>query len=310
MDIAEVLKRAWQITWKNKGLWILGILAACTGGGGGGGGSNSYQSSGYQFSGDEWPQLDRFIESIPQETLVLAVVAIVILAVLLFVGLLVLGILGQAGLIAGFSQADETGSVTLAEAWRLGLPHFWRLLGAALIVAAVAILLALVIGIPLALFAGLTMGLGVICLAPLFCLLIPVALAANIYITFVQNGIVVEKLPVVGAFRRAFELFRANLGTVIVMGLILGIGAFVVGLLMAVPLVAVAFPALVAMSVAGEDAAVTGGLVAVGCGLVYLPFLLVLNGILQTYVSGAWTLTYRRLMVKPTPEVVAVPAAS
>src|SRR3972149_1077783 len=115
MDIGEVLRRAWEITWKNKGLWILGILAACTGGGGGGGGSSSYQQSSYQFSGDEWPGLQRFFCNIPEETLILAAVALALVAVLLVVVLFVLGILGQAGLIAGFARADETGTVPLAE---------------------------------------------------------------------------------------------------------------------------------------------------------------------------------------------------
>src|SRR3989304_4627432 len=109
MDDADVLKRAWGITWKNKGLWILGILAACTGGGGGGGGSGAYQSSGDQFSGDGGPGLRRFFENIPQETLTLVAIAAAVLAILLGMTFFVLGILGQAGLIAGVSRADEVG---------------------------------------------------------------------------------------------------------------------------------------------------------------------------------------------------------
>ena len=310
MDYADVLKRAWGITWKNKGLWILGILAACTGGGGGGGGSGSYQSSGYQFSGDEWPGLQRFFENIPQETLTLVAIAAAVLAILLGMTFFVLGILGQAGLIAGVSRADEVGSVTLAEAWRLGRPHFWRLLGAGLLVVLTAILLGLVVGIPLALFTGLTLGLGLICILPLVCLAIPVALLANVYITFVQNSIVLEGTPVMPSFRRAWEVFRTNIGTAIVMGLILLVGGFIAGLIIAAPLIAVALPALLAFSLGGEQGVQTGTLVAVACGLVYLPVMVLLNGILQTFVSGSWTLTYRRLIAKGGPIVPSVPVPS
>jgi hypothetical protein len=309
MDYGEVLTRAWNITWKNKGLWILGILAACTGGGGGGGGSNSYQSSSYRFGNREWPGLEQFFQNTPPETLTLIAIAAVILVLIIVVVAIVLGILGQAGLIAGVAKADEAGSVTLAEAWRLGLPHFWRLLGAAALVFAVGILLALVIGIPVALFTTLTLGLGALCLLPLACLAIPIALLANVYITFVQNSIVIEGHPVLASFRRAWEVFRANLGPAIVVGLILLVGGFVVGLIIAVPLVAVALPALVAFSIGGDKAIQTGTIVAVACGLVYLPVMILLNGILQTYVSGTWTLTYRRLIAKP-PAVPAVPAAA
>ena len=303
MDIGEVLRRAWEITWKNKGLWILGILAACTGGGGGGGGSSSYQQSSYQFSGDEWPGLQRFFGNIPEETLVLAAVALALVALLLVVVLFVLGILGQAGLIAGFARADETGTVTLAEAWRLGLPHFWRLLGALAIVLVVGVVLALLVGIPLILLSVVTCGLALLCL-------IPLAMVANVYITFVQNSIVVEKLPVLTSFRRAWDVLRANLGMVVVVGLILVIGGFIVGLLIAAPLIAIALPAMLAFSVGGEQGIRTGTIVALACGLGYLPGMILLNGILQTYVSGTWTLTYRRLIAKGPVEIASVPSPS
>jgi hypothetical protein len=79
MDYGWVLKRAWEITWKFKGLWLLGILASCSAGGGGGGNGAGSSGSGYQFSGETDPrflQFERWIESIPEETwIAIAVVA-------------------------------------------------------------------------------------------------------------------------------------------------------------------------------------------------------------------------------------------
>ena len=46
MDYAGVLKRAWEITWRWKVLWILGFLASLGSGGGGGGGGPSYTTNG------------------------------------------------------------------------------------------------------------------------------------------------------------------------------------------------------------------------------------------------------------------------
>jgi hypothetical protein len=44
------------------------------------------------------------------------------------------------------------------------------------------------------------------------------------------------------------------------------------------------------------------------CFLAYLPFWLVLNGILTAYIESAWTLTYMRLTRRPTAiEPVAEP---
>ena len=55
MDFGYVLRRAWQIIWKFKILWIFGILAGC-GQASGSSGSNSS----YQFSGSEGGTPTRF----------------------------------------------------------------------------------------------------------------------------------------------------------------------------------------------------------------------------------------------------------
>ena len=50
MDYGSVLKKGWEITWKNKGLWILGILSGCTSGAG-----NPTQGFNYTTSSQEYP---------------------------------------------------------------------------------------------------------------------------------------------------------------------------------------------------------------------------------------------------------------
>lgn len=47
MDYGYVLRRAWEIIWKFKVLWIFGILASCGQASGSGGGN-----SGYRFSSE------------------------------------------------------------------------------------------------------------------------------------------------------------------------------------------------------------------------------------------------------------------
>ncbi len=288
MDYGDLLRRAWNITWKNKGLWILGILAGCTGNSG-----NPSQGASYQGSGQEFPGFQRTLEGIPPETLTLIVAALVLIGLVLAAVFIVLGTLGQAGLIAGFSHAEEQGSVTLSKAWSLGLTHFWRLLGVSLVAAAGVFLVALVVGGLAVLGTVATLGLGLLCLIPLLCLLIPAALLLGVYLKLVQNGVVVENLGVLDAFRRAWQLGRANLGPVVVVGLILILVSGIAGLIMAAPLLVLAVPAMVLLA-SGQP---PQGTLVVGlvCGAIYLPVLLVASGILQTFVSGSWTLTYRRM---------------
>lgn len=54
IDFGKILKRAWQILWDYKVLWIFGILLVLTAGGSGSGNSGG-GNTGYQFSGNDQP---------------------------------------------------------------------------------------------------------------------------------------------------------------------------------------------------------------------------------------------------------------
>src|SRR5688572_19088774 len=48
IDYGKIIKRSWELTWKNKWLWVMGLVLAVFGGGAGssgGGGSSSSNSS-------------------------------------------------------------------------------------------------------------------------------------------------------------------------------------------------------------------------------------------------------------------------
>ena len=80
----------------------------------------------------------------------------------------------------------------------------------------------------------------------------------------------------------------------IVVGLIVIFGSLVIGLVLALPLIAAVLPAAAGLAF-GSDQSTTTGLVMAGLCLVgYLPVMIVANGVLQTYVSGVWTLAYRQ----------------
>jgi len=291
MDIGEVLTRTWQITWKYKGLWVLGLLAGCGTGGGGGGGGGSGGSSGGNFSGGNYSgpmqQFQQGIESVPVWVWVL--LAIVVL--LLIVVFIVLGVIGTGGLIAGFKRADEGHDIRLGEAFRLGAKYFWRLLGFRLVLFVLAIVLAVVIA------AAVVGSLG-ICILPLICIALPLFFAIGVYISLCQVALVDDDLPVTQVFGRAWEILRLHLGPAALMGLILGIGGFVVALVMALPIFLIMIPFLVTLASHDSGALTTGAIISGLCFVGYLPVLLLLNAVLQTYVNGAWTLTYRRLTGK------------
>jgi hypothetical protein len=225
MDYGGILKRTWEITWRNKALWILGILASCNGGGRGGAGGGNFSGGNFrgQGLGDAGQAFEQFADN---ETfwVVVAIAAIVLLGLsLLF---LALGVIGQGGLIAAFHKADQGVTLSLAEAFRYGVERFWRMLGLQIIVGLVFLVLFLILLLPILAATVLTLGVALICLLPLLCLLIPLGLTVPIFLQFAQMAIVVEGRGIMDSIRRAWEVIRGNVGPVLVMGLILVVGSF------------------------------------------------------------------------------------
>jgi hypothetical protein len=191
----------------------------------------------------------------------------------------------------------ETGeTVTLASTFQQGFRYFWKLLVIQLILglASLAVILPLIFGG--ALLSILTLGIGLICFLPLICLLIPLGIALSIYTLLTQIALIVEELDLVAAFQRAWDVFRSNLGEVIVMGLILGVGGFIVGLILAIPFILMVLPFITGLVVGTETSTVAGLSVTLIGILFYMPVLLLASGIMRTFITGSWTLTYRSLI--------------
>jgi hypothetical protein len=129
----------------------------------------------------------------------------------------------------------------------------------------------------------------------MLCLLIPVAIVFAVYIQLSQLAIVVEDIDIFAGFRKGWEVIKSDPGAIIVMALILVLGGAIVGLLLALPFIALIIPVIAGLGI-GTDASMGVGIGLAALGfLIYLPVLIVLSGIMQTYIQGAWTVTYRRL---------------
>lgn len=298
MDYSSVLRRAWDITWRYKGLWILGILAGCSGNGGSGAGGRGGSGFNYNFGGGNGQTPggpDQFFNNVPEQTWIILGLGILCLIVLLVVLFVVLGAIGRGGLMAGFNQADEGEHVGLSQAFRLSLTYFWRVLAIQLLVG-LAWLVAL--GMIAAVAIGgtiLTLGIGLICIIPLLCLLVPLAVAVGIFAELAQVAVVVENTGIMDGLGRAWAVIKTHVGPILVMALVLIVGGFVVGLIVGLPALVLIAPLLTGL-VLGTQTSITSGVIISGlCLVMYLPVAIVLNGILQTFVVGSWTLTYRRL---------------
>jgi hypothetical protein len=234
--------------------------------------------------------IDRFFRESPETVWAIVILSLCVVFFLIILAL-VLGAFGKAGVIAGFSHAEEHGSVTLGEAFRLALASFWKVLGIQLIVGVAGLALIAIVAI----LAVASMGLALVCIFPLLCLLIPLWILLTTYIQLVQVAVVVDHMGILDAFDVAWKTVREQLGPVVVMTLILVFGGGVVAAILALPYVLIIGPAVIGAVIGGEESLWRGIGTSLICLVLAFPFLLVLNGILQTYIIGAWTLTYRRL---------------
>jgi hypothetical protein len=295
MDISSIFRRTWEITWKYKGLWVLGILANCSGGGSQGS-SNVSRIPEYRMDGSEFPQFERWIENIPEETWITIGIAVIFVMLLLALIFWVLAAIGNGGLIAGFQMAETGETVTLASAFQKGLTYFWKLLVIQLILGLASFLVLAPVLVGGGIITFLTFGFGLLCLTPLLCLLVPLGIALSIYTMLTQIALIVEELDIRTAFKRAWEVLRSNPGSVIIMGLILGVGGFFAGIILTVPFMLTALPLVTGFLLGTDTSSITGVSLTVIGFLIYLPILFVASGIIRTFITGSWTLTYRDLI--------------
>lgn len=298
MDYGEVLTRAWKIIWRYKVLWLFGILASC-------GSSSSSSSAGSNLSysldyGDLPLRVQNVFERFsPAQWTALAAASVVVVVFLIALTVFV-NIIGRAGLIRGTQEAEAgVERIGLGSLFQSSLPFFWRVLGLTLLIG-VAIFI-VVFALAALFFTGvvITFGMLLLCLIPLLCLIVPVSFLISIVIEQSTIALVVEDLGIIDGLQRGWEITRRNLGAMIVMGLILYVGVSGIGgFIIALPLMVILVPLLIGIFANSSQSLYSGLLIFGLCLVAYLPVLIVLGGILKSYVSSAWTLTYLRLTAK------------
>ena len=295
-NFGEVLTRAWKHIWKHKVLWIFGILASCArgggGGGNGGGGRGNYQrglGGNTPFSGG---QAERVMGQVGQYIghhvwIIIAVVVAILLLSFIFYSL---GMIGRIGLIKGTSLAEKGAErLSFGEIWSESLPYFWRIFGLNFLIG----LVFLIIFIPLIVLGVVTAGIGFVCLLPIFCLLIPIGWILSIIIEQAQAAIVLEDLSIIDGLKRGWQIVKTNAMPTIVMSLILGIGSFIIGIILALPLIIAFIPVLIGMGTLRQS--LTPLYISLACCAVYMPVLIFFNGVLTAYIQSAWALTFMKL---------------
>ena len=282
-DSWDVLRRAWQITWKQKVLWAFCALPLIP--------AIFYLLVlGYFFLSKDFMS---DLSSLPNNpTLILLILTAVITGAISFV----CQVFARAATTFGIIQL-ERGQVipTFAEVSRGGRAYFWRSLEATLLAGLGTFIFLAVFSTGLVLVGFVTLGLGSVVGQFLF---LPATLLVRAIIEQSQTALVADAMSPTDAFRRAWGLVKENLGIFVLMAFVLYAGLAVVNSVAMLPVTA---PLLVAVLswFSGEATGPSLVWIALSCFAAFAPLYLLVQALIMLYVRSVHTLVYLRLTRSP-----------
>ncbi|MCB0035568.1 MAG: hypothetical protein KDE51_16160 [Anaerolineales bacterium] len=309
MDYGDLLKRGWRITWNNKWLWILGFLAALGGNGGNGGGGNAnFSGSGNDFGNmdpetmDQFGEFGRMLESGELWAQIGAIIFVAICCLaIFFIIMWFVRLVAEAGLIQAAVDIEYGEKTSFQKAFSDGSQYIGKLFGVNVVLWLIPAAIAMIIGIIAAAVAVSggeeSAAMILICFVPLACLLIPYAIIVSIIYPIAQRGVVLQKLGVMDSIKHGWQILKAHVGEILLIGLIfiaVGIGFGLVTAAVVLPVaLATMGPAGYALFANGFEA-VSGSLISLAVFGVFLVMVLgsIINAVMIVFRSSTFTLAY------------------
>jgi hypothetical protein len=279
MDYGGLVKRALDIMWKFKYLWIFGFFLEF--GSGGGGGMGRLPDG---FDRCEMPLGDLF----GRISLVSIIIPLILIALVVFVLFVILYVISQGGLIYCVSRIESGEKPTLRDGWHAGVANFWRILGIAVLMIICVFAAALLSLGPLVGLIIINKILGLLSamvLIPLFMVLIVAIALISIY---AYRACIIGGKGVFDSIAGGWEMLKGNLGKTLIVALI-SIGStivYIIGFLMVGFFLALPFIVLGAINL------FLGIALGVIVGLIYIA---VASGAWGAYIDSFWTLAFLEL---------------
>jgi hypothetical protein len=290
-DFGEVLTRARQITWRYKSLWFVGIVISLV----------SFLFALINLAHN--PAFSSFAvasEVNRQLPPIMLSNVFVILMAILSAPLFVIGI--SIPSLGTFQVEQGSENVHFGQLIRGVLPYFWRILGIVLLVWVGMFLAMLILIAAVILFSFLTLGIGLLCVLPLFILL---TLGVILVYALMEQGVsavLVDNLGVFSALQRAWELVKKKPGVMTLMSIIsylVAIAAImIISIVMTIP--------MSGSSQGSEPNVQSVERLSRNFNfwiMVFLALYAGFQGFLLTFLQSIWTLIYLRLTRSTIPSL-------
>jgi hypothetical protein len=290
MDYSKIIKRAFEIAWQYKSLWIFGLFSS------GGVSYLNWKSSASDFGAtpeSAWPFVH--FNGAMLHSLILA-------GLLLGLVLAVITLLSDAALIDAVNRTERGGTYRFGYSFSTAVDVFLKFLGLALlsIFAMSAFFGILVLLGALAFWAHTAIGILYLIIA------IPTALVGTFIFYWIvelsKRSMVVRRISIGDALEEAFRLFKKHFSSMVVLTLIL------IGLGIGISIVAGIIWFIANLPIGAVILSLGFGFIAalLAAVIMGLPISIVIGGLTGTFFSAMVTKYYFEL-VDPTPQAEAVP---
>jgi hypothetical protein len=279
-DIGEVLTRAWQITWKNKILWLLGIFLSL------------FVLAIFLMA--FVPMFVPFLlEKQRTDLIPVTMIGWVTLFIVLLVVMYGVSVFVQTATIVGIVKANREETVFLKDILQESRRFFWRVLGLMLLYTAAVMVVNLAIQAVIFLLTIITFGLAMICLTPLTLLMYPILFGAIGWMELSASAMIVDEMTVMESIKQGWQVIRKN---ILVVVLVMVVVYFGIGMVSGVVMIPIMIPFFVLpISFLEHEPNWTIISIALLITAALLPIVAIINGLAMTLMRSAWVLTYLRL---------------
>ncbi|HTX92838.1 MAG TPA: hypothetical protein VMC09_16630 [Anaerolineales bacterium] len=224
-------------------------------------------------------------------------------------------VLAATTIVRGTCLADQgIETFTFVDLFRGSRDNFWKVIGLYAIFGGAFLLVVGALWALAFLVVIASMGVGLLCLIPLFFLLLPVNMLGAAFLELAKAAVVADGLGIGAALKRAWGLFGQNFWNIVLVAVILDVGMYVFSFILILPLYALMFIPLWAQlgqdGMQVQDPASNMFSSMRWIYLIVMPFYMVIVGILQTFLRTTWAATYLRLVSASSPVQPLAPAVA